>query len=744
MNLLKLYPLMSFSVILLAIVGQCLSQRHPWLLLVAGGLAALSRAISEGPRGITLSRPISLILTSVALIWCLIVAMGDLAHPIPAIGQFVVWLTVIKLYERHTLENEAERLILSLLLMVLACLISIDLIFGFLLLAWATLGLLTLMLFQLTCAAEKSQKNRARVLGIPTAVMPNPVSGKHVLRHFRNISLISTFLVFSIATVMFIVFPRGLTSRLSTVALRSMAPREVGLSEGMDLLGQTRISLSAEQVLSVGLEDERGFEVQMNRALRLRGSVLTAYRGDGIWDADPYGTTNFELLPNDWKSIFITPNDAEVIIQNVILDSPSEQIVSMSVPVSIESDIATSVLFRQSSQTIRVKRDAPPPLKYRIKMIAEPPLFRSTAGFNEAPGRAIPNAYRNKEVEQLAVSLLESAGLATSAPDETEARLEWNVDATRVFEQYLKYGEFEYTLDLTEVGASQQMAEMDPVERFLIHQKFGHCEYFASALMGLCHSVGIQARLVTGYVTNRYDETTGRYIVLKSDAHAWNEILGPGPRWVVFDPTPAANVPGTREVTMGPIDQIFWFWNWLEGHWRFNVLGYDTETQVFLSNSMLPGLKEDLAAGLDSVGNSMSELRYSFGIGSIVSILVFLLLGGLALMIIYVGGRRRRDRILRHANAEGLSSAEIRHLVRRLGCYYEMLDRLAMAGIPKPSWQPPMDFARSIRDSHPRLSTIVSEMSTWYYRRRYGNSSDAEADLQMKQMLVDLEEALKS
>ena len=131
MNLLKLYPLMSFAVILLAIVGQCLSQRHPWLLLAAGGLAALSRTISDGPRGITLSRPVSLFLTSVALIWSVVFAMGNLEQPVPAIGQFVVWLTVIKLYERHTLENEAERLILTLLLMVLACLISIDLIFEF-------------------------------------------------------------------------------------------------------------------------------------------------------------------------------------------------------------------------------------------------------------------------------------------------------------------------------------------------------------------------------------------------------------------------------------------------------------------------------------------------------------------------------------------------------------------------------------------------------------------------------------
>ena len=227
MNLLKLYPLMSFAVILLAIVGQCLSQRNPWLLLAAGGLAALSRTISEGPRGITLSRPVSLMLTSVALIWSVLVAMGNLEQPVPAIGQFVVWLTVIKLYERHTLENEAERLILSLLLMVLACLISIDLIFGFLLLSWTTLGLVTLMLFQLTCAAEKSQRQRARVLGIASEVA-NPVPVPACVDSIET-SRWPTLFIFSSR-------PRLSRSRgidIETVDGRAVPwRREVGLSEG--------------------------------------------------------------------------------------------------------------------------------------------------------------------------------------------------------------------------------------------------------------------------------------------------------------------------------------------------------------------------------------------------------------------------------------------------------------------------------------------------------------------------------
>ena len=440
------------------------------------------------------------------------------------------------------------------------------------------------------------------------------------------------------------------------------------------------------------------------------------------------------------KSFFITTDDAEIVLQDVIPDSLSEQLVSMSVPVELESEIGTSIVFRPSSQTIRVKRDSPTPLKYRIKAIPEPPLFRSMTSFNAEPGLPSPNAYQNPRVEALAISLLESAGLPVAAPSSTESRLQWNIDAARVFEQHLKYGDFEYTLDLTEVGATEEMSKMDPVERFLLHQQFGHCEYFASARWA---SVTASRSPRGGHrirdePIRRDDGAVHRTCRMRMRGMKSR----PRSSLVVFDPTPAANVPGTRAVTMGPIDRLFWFWSWLEGQWRFNVLGYDTETQEYLSDSMFPGFKEDLSAGLDSVGSAIVEIRHSIGIGSIVSIMVSLLLGAVVVVIVVLSRRRRRQRILRHANADGLSAGEIRRLMKHLGSYYEMLERLSLAGLPKPSWQPPVAFAHAIRQSHPEISSKVGEMAGWYYAMRYGDTRDPGAALRMRQVLDELDEVL--
>ncbi|MEE2908532.1 MAG: transglutaminaseTgpA domain-containing protein [Planctomycetota bacterium] len=746
MSLLRLYPLMSFALVLLAIVAQCLSQRHPWLLLLAGGLAALSRTVSEGPRGVALPRAISLMLTAIALVWAAVVATGDLSQPIPAIGQFVVWLTVIKLYERHTLENEAERLILALLLMVLASLISIDLIFGLLLLLWSGLGLVTLMLFQLHCAAESMQRQRSKVLGVLPGGSPNPVFGPGVRRHYRNFSIMSVILVFAVATSAFLLFPRGLTSGLSNAAMNTLGHRQVGLGEGVDLLGSTRISLSREQVLSVGVTDSAGESVHLNHPLRLRAAVLSAYRGDGIWGTEPIDMDTIELQDGLRRTLFYTPEGTELLKQNIQLDMASEQIVSMSVPVAITVDTDTTLAFRSASQTMRVAHDAPSPMQYDIDVVPEPPLYRTPLAIGVAPDIDMVHPYANSSVHHLAVELLQNAGHATSPPENPKSRLEWYRNAATTFERYLKYGSFRYTLDLSEVGIDPATADIDPVERFLLHEPYGHCEYFAASMTGLCHSVQVPARLVTGYVSNRFDELSQRYVVTKSDAHAWTEVLGPGPKWLVFDPTPPANVPGTREAAMGPIDQVIWFWRWLEGQWRFNVLGFDTETQTELAESFLPSLQRDLDASLKTIGGWAQRFQKLIGLGEWFSVVIIVLVAlvTMSIVIMFRGQRRRCQNILEQTQCVHVTGREGRLLAARLGFYVDMLERLKLAGLSKPQWQPPAAYAQSLVTVHPAVSKIVREITRGFYQIRFGGLIAGEREaLQMKDALERLDQALE-
>src|SRR5829696_5785166 len=84
-----------------------------------------------------------------------------------------------------------------------------------------------------------------------------------------------------------------------------------------------------------------------------------------------------------------------------------------------------------------------------------------------------------------------------------------------------------------------QNREMDAVEYFLFEQKRGYCEQFSSSLAVMARSLGIPARVATGYAPGEYNPFTGYYDVRASDAHAWVEVYFPGYGWSTFDPTPS-------------------------------------------------------------------------------------------------------------------------------------------------------------------------------------------------------------
>ena len=83
-----------------------------------------------------------------------------------------------------------------------------------------------------------------------------------------------------------------------------------------------------------------------------------------------------------------------------------------------------------------------------------------------------------------------------------------------------------------------QREEMDAVEFFLFEQRRGYCEQFASSLAVMARSLGIPARVATGYAPGEYNPFTGLHEVRASDAHAWVEVYFPGHGWSAFDPTP--------------------------------------------------------------------------------------------------------------------------------------------------------------------------------------------------------------
>ncbi len=89
----------------------------------------------------------------------------------------------------------------------------------------------------------------------------------------------------------------------------------------------------------------------------------------------------------------------------------------------------------------------------------------------------------------------------------------------------------------------------DAVDDFLFESREGFCEQIATATAIMLRTLGVPARIATGYVPSDRDAIAGVWISRASDAHAWVEVRFPSYGWVAFDPTASVPLSGEAEQT---------------------------------------------------------------------------------------------------------------------------------------------------------------------------------------------------
>ena len=92
---------------------------------------------------------------------------------------------------------------------------------------------------------------------------------------------------------------------------------------------------------------------------------------------------------------------------------------------------------------------------------------------------------------------------------------------------------FEYDLEGTGFGGPRAIAEF-------LERGSGFCTYSAGAMALMLRSLGLPARVVTGFLAREWSEEEGGWIVRRRHGHAWVEVPFEGFGWVRFDPTPIA------------------------------------------------------------------------------------------------------------------------------------------------------------------------------------------------------------
>jgi hypothetical protein len=78
----------------------------------------------------------------------------------------------------------------------------------------------------------------------------------------------------------------------------------------------------------------------------------------------------------------------------------------------------------------------------------------------------------------------------------------------------------------------------DGVDFFVFDSKTGYCDYFATAMVVMLRSVGVPARVASGYAVGQQDPATGNWLVRDANAHSWVEVYFPRYGWIEFEPSP--------------------------------------------------------------------------------------------------------------------------------------------------------------------------------------------------------------
>ena len=155
--------------------------------------------------------------------------------------------------------------------------------------------------------------------------------------------------------------------------------------------------------------------------------------------------------------------------------------------------------------------------------------------------------------------------------------------------------DFLYTLSPGRYG------EITPnvIDEFWFDRRLGFCEHFAAAFVVIMRSMGVPARIVTGFQGFDAEPQEGWWVVRNSNAHAWAEYWSPGIGWQRADPTAAIapeRVQGGQALRPAPgamerFSPVAWpavrgLWERMDNRWQQLILNYSRQDQFDLLKRM--------------------------------------------------------------------------------------------------------------------------------------------------------------
>lgn len=492
--------------------------------------------------------------------------------PRVALANLLLYLQIIHNFDTPSRKDLNYSLLVSLILMALASILSLDLIFGAYLIVYLVIAIISLVI-----SAYRESEDHQAGKGEPKIKL-SMTSAFQIVAGFFGLTLIFGFLFF-----LFVPRMQGFRFRVIPTARKSFFSgfhffHGTVASPGYPVVPGQSSFMFKKMFHRFNPDSYFGFNPYLDLSLRgelsnrvvmqvksqapgyWRGLAFDQYTGEG-W-AISEQTPQSVALVNDLVELHpptIPGLRYQQVVQTYHISGPLPNLVfSMYFPATIY--FPASLLYQDSEDALRIPFYLEPGTVYTvISQVPEDPLpslARSNMSYPErikAHYLQLPNELPWR-VKQLALNI---TGGKNGPYFKVMALIDW-------------LRQYPYELNIPPLPSGR-----DAVDHFIFDLRKGYCEQFSSALAVMARSIGIPSRLVTGYATGMYNPVTMNYEVKEKDAHAWVEIYFADFGWVPFDPSPPyPGMPATLTKPSGVVGlSVFlgYVKSWIEDHLHFSL-----------------------------------------------------------------------------------------------------------------------------------------------------------------------------
>lgn len=505
------------------------------------------------------------IATVAMLVWVIVSAIGVGAMLDSAL-DFVIFLTLNKLFNRRTSRDYLQLYVLSFLQMTAATVLNAELSFGVLFLFYVVFTTWTLILFHLKREMEENYllKYGGSLEGRPVRVQRVMNSRKLVGPRFLLVTSVLSLVVFLGAATLFVLFPRVgfgyfFKKRRAGISM-------TGFSDRVELGHFGRIKNDPTVVLRVEFDPPqmrdrlppywRGIAFDQYDGRRWTKSSAMRWRPERSHGRHLVRTADPAAGPTVAQAIYLEPMETRMLFGLSRLESVGFERGLLAERRAVRIDEDDDVHYVQTDEiaftySAHSRRERIPPALLDAPLDA----YRRLAAQRLPRYLQLP-ADLDPRIPALAAQIVGEAKTVGQALDATERWLETNLS---------------YTLDL------KRDPSVEPLADFLFVQRQGHCEYFATAMAILLRSQGIATRHVNGFLGGNWNEYGGFLAVSQGDAHSWVEVWLDDETWMTRDPTPGG---GPARSAGGWMDSLRQYTDALRMRWYKYVVEYDLQAQA--------------------------------------------------------------------------------------------------------------------------------------------------------------------